>query len=99
MEFRLAAALALVGWYLMIPPQAAVHAPLSQWNRVESYATNDLCESAKDFSIQMINHPASLGPDVPARVHQIGPARMTEIRQQVSASQCIASDDPSLKEN
>jgi hypothetical protein len=98
MKSRHAAALALVVWYLMVP-KADLHAPLSQWSKVDSYDTRDLCESAKAFSIQMIDHPASLGPDIPARVHQIGPARMAEIVQQVNASRCIATDDPRLKEN
>jgi hypothetical protein len=53
MKFRHAAALALVGWYLIAPnrlPNSTehdVHAPLSQWTKLGKYATKDQCESLK----------------------------------------------------
>jgi hypothetical protein len=46
----------------------------------------------------MINHPNNLSPDAAAKARKIGPAGMIEIRQTLSASMCIASDDPRLKE-
>jgi hypothetical protein len=99
-----AAALAIVVWYLITPnrlpnsTQHDVRAPLSQWTKVENYATKDQCESAKALSIQTLNHPTNLGLDVAAQARKIGPAGMSEIRQALIASKCIATDDPRLKE-
>jgi hypothetical protein len=103
MKSHHAAALALVGWYLISPnrlPNSTehdVHAPLSQWTKIDNYATRDQCESAKALSIQMIDHPTNLRPDAAAKARKIGPAGMNEIRQTVSGSKCIAKDDPRLK--
>jgi len=55
MKPRHAAALALVGWYLMIPPlQSAnrddpsgprdLHAPISQWDQVSAYDSAAKCQ-------------------------------------------------------
>ena len=93
MTSRRATALAQV-WYVIMPnrlPNSTehdVHAPLSQWTKIENYATKDQCESAKPLSIQMINHPTNLGPVGAAKARKIGPAGMSEIRQTVSASEC-----------
>jgi len=57
MKFRHAAALALVGWYLMVPPQNAhwqekrqplynSNAPLSEWDIDESFDTAAECQAA-----------------------------------------------------
>jgi hypothetical protein len=54
MKFRHAAALALVGWYLMMPPRdhanrqyADTSAPMSQWQQLAAYDSADKCEEAK----------------------------------------------------
>jgi len=51
MKSRHAAALALVGWYLMIPPmglhvEVEYNAPLSQWDMMGSFDSADECEKA-----------------------------------------------------
>jgi len=54
MKLRHAAALGLVGWYLMIPPrlgnapnQFDDHAPLSRWFALRSHDAAHECEGAK----------------------------------------------------
>ena len=57
MKSRHAAALALVGWYLMTPPQTKFWwigaqrsdnaAPLSQWTNAQSFDKAQLCEAAR----------------------------------------------------
>jgi mono/diheme cytochrome c family protein len=51
MNLRHAAALALVGWYLMVPlnnaGQVDPHAPLSSWHQWSAYDTAAQCEAAK----------------------------------------------------
>ena len=50
MNMRDAAALALMGWYLMVPPyvwpysQRELWAPVSQWKIVERFETATACE-------------------------------------------------------
>lgn len=52
MRFRHAASLALVGWYLMLPPvkdtpQAARQAPLREWTIIGSFDTATQCHQRK----------------------------------------------------
>ena len=49
MNLRHAAALALVGWYLMIPPlnsegKVDTHAPMSRWNQFMSFDAASACQ-------------------------------------------------------
>jgi hypothetical protein len=46
MTLRHTAALALVGWYLMMPPKDE-NLPLSKWRAVESYDAASACMNAK----------------------------------------------------
>jgi hypothetical protein len=39
-----AAALALVGWYLMVPLTERTILPIAQWNHIASFDTADECE-------------------------------------------------------
>ena len=76
-----AAALALVGWYLMLPPQTRTWwigparyddaAPLNTWTIERSFDKAELCEAAQQ---------------------QSGDATMS-----MGHAVCIASDDPRLK--
>jgi hypothetical protein len=50
MNLRHAAALALMGWYLMVPPFSALntpdpYAPLNKWRVVHSFETSNECEA------------------------------------------------------
>jgi hypothetical protein len=90
---RHAAALALVGWYLMCPPvrgtfprlRIDTSAPLSQWDMAGSYDTAVACAAGHDRAV------ADLGSaDEPDNNWRI-------TRESFRLGLCIASDDPRLK--
>jgi hypothetical protein len=94
MKLRHAAALALVGWYLMAPPVTpcpddcgADHqhvdtaAPLSKWKMIESFDTAEGChrwQHQAELKLTADTYTAW------TRAHR---------------SECIATDDPRLKSN
>jgi hypothetical protein len=88
MKFRHAAALALVGWYLMAPPMYSPNdvvderAPLSQWKPINSFDTAAQCQ----------NYMKSLQSAVSGRP----PNEQVVIRKRLAKSLCVASDDPRL---
>ena len=91
MKPRHAAALALVGWYLISPPLYGTHAekvdpkaPFSKWVIVGKYDTIQDCES--DLDAMKSNETL---PSDPIN-------KRTEIIL-FENTQCIASDDPRLK--
>ena len=85
MKLHHAAALALVGWYLMAPPTRRIRdeavfdddQPLSQWKQIGTYDTAKECTARIDY---MQTLPLA---------EEIGAAFV----------RCIASDDPRLKSN
>jgi hypothetical protein len=90
MKSRHAAALALVGWYLMFPPSAhGLHgqietsALLSQWDILESFDSANECETALS-RFKAAEHTET----------EIG----MQLRKAADRSLCIATDDPRLKE-
>ncbi len=97
MKPRHAAALALVGWYLMMPPippkgstpmvGVDAQAPLSKWTVSSGFDTAAACHVAHG---KLLDDAAKLG----------NPKELEVIRIQVAMadSQCIATDDPRLKE-
>jgi hypothetical protein len=102
MNPRHAVALALVGWYLMIPPLpqdssllADPTPPLSVWYLEQSFDTAKECESARKTEI----HEAELQMHALAHAHAIE-ANMghAQFYLQHTFSQCIATDDPRLNE-
>ena len=108
MRFRRAAALALAGWYLMVPPtvknagwQIDENAPLSRWKIEGSYDSADSCTSDQRTWITTLK--SLYGPDYVKRITKlIGPnganEQVTAFDGSLIESQCIASDDPRLKE-
>ena len=91
MRPRPAAALALVGWYLVTPPSLPngrldESAPIGSWDRQESYASSDECKNGRT---RLLN----LGP-----ASGTTPQELAEMRQAVLKSLCIATDNPRLKE-
>jgi len=90
MNLRHAAALALVGWYLLLPPWVAydtfdASAPLSKWQHSYSYDSATECESDRSSMIDYYSHhPKADQANWFLRLH--------------IASQCVATDDPRLKE-
>jgi hypothetical protein len=93
MNPRHAAALALMGWYLMVPlpgndpiPSAGVRSFL-KWIHLRSFDSAAECE---DGRTKLVN----LGI-----VPNLGSYDATEQKKLLLLSQCVASDDPRLKEN
>ncbi len=86
MKFPHNGALALIGWYLMMPPSShtlrTLHtANLSTWKIEATYASASECEQARQTST---SH---------------GRPNLRNAKQQYLAhrGECIASDDPRLK--
>ncbi len=91
MNLRHAAALALVGWYLMYPPMdrkgmPSKDAPLQEWGLLNSFGTKDACES----SLSRMKEQAKLPQ--PENSLVVVPDQVAMLVK------CIASDDPRLKE-
>jgi hypothetical protein len=89
-----AAAFALVGWYLMFPPEQAGtlkiedQTPISKWQSVRSFDSAQACMSAKVSEIRQ--------SEVSEETMQTDVARRN-LHIKALASQCIATDDPRLK--
>ena len=66
MKPRHAATLALVGWYLMVPPHdpdgqhANPKGPLSQWHILASFDSADECQKRLDTYVQGLNREDSM---------------------------------------
>ena len=91
MNLRHAAALALVGWYLMVPPHLHWHgqyetyspdAPLSEWKHKATFDTEVDCKRAITKGCGNVNQNGEV-------IGHVGP---------LCYAQCISSDDPRLKE-
>jgi hypothetical protein len=100
MKLRHAAALALVGWYLIGPPQQGgpadfnIHAPLSKWKVIDSYDNIGKCEQGKSvhqdhWYDRAIADPVGTKAAIKDAIMLIW----------LNDAQCVASDDPRLKAN
>jgi hypothetical protein len=109
MKLRHAAALALIGWYLMMPPLDDVHnpvsgAPLSTWVQGRSFDSSDDCKMTLSALRQRV---ANLTPEQQRQLEQEGTAEyghgphgtFAQFRARVELEQCIAADDARLKGN
>ncbi len=94
MKLRHAAALALVGWYLLVPPLSRDdvpqnYLPLAQWRLIASYDTAAECMAGSDGYLSGVKKGI-------ARYKtnlQTAEALIRAARE----AQCIATDDPRLK--
>jgi hypothetical protein len=94
MKPRHAAALALVGWYIIGPPVRQPktepyldeHAPYSEWKILRTASDQAQCEYGRVVLIQ------NLQDELTKFGNQIGPWA-----EQWFQAECIASDDPRLK--
>jgi len=87
MKFCHAAALALVGWYLMMPPtsrdypQGKIDAPLAEWlKKPTAYRDKSECEHVLDKQIRLSN---SHNKQIAVKFYK--------------QAQCVSADDPRLK--
>jgi hypothetical protein len=89
-----AAALALVGCYLMVPPSFDSTVPLSQWLTLGIFDTAKECESRRvtlnDPAFQAALAKAAAKKGWVWKNRSLGLSR-------IEAAQCVASDDPRLK--
>jgi hypothetical protein len=91
MNLRHAAALALVGWYLLVPPHPFV-APLpppSHWSVYHVYDSADKCNYVR------ANIASGILEDAPPDFVERFGNSFTRIFER---ARCIATDDPRLKE-
>lgn len=90
MARRHAAALALLGWYLMTPPlrspggELEPEAPLSKWRSPHAFDTAKACENAKESFVKSAKREKERDP-------------AAAFSGAILLSQCIASDDPRLR--
>jgi hypothetical protein len=92
-KLRHTAALALMGWYLMVPPwdKSGVYpaTPLSQWTDYEgSYDTAQQCSEAKEQLLAEVKQDASKTPSA---------AAYSKYTDAIIFARCIATDDPRLR--
>lgn len=105
MRFRHAAALALVGWYLIMPPTVGPYlrldksAPVSQWKIVEHFDTATACEGylqemkeGTGASYHEYSVAQKFQVEGLKKVHDMGIPTFA-----LKAARCIFSDDPHLK--
>ena len=104
MKSRHATALAIVLWYLMIPPIGAdnkvdAHAPLSKWRISVGFESQKQCEDSLKDAIQNPMTPAEYQAAASAtRKAGMKPLSMAEMTKRTVESECVAGDDPRLKE-
>jgi hypothetical protein len=113
MKPRHATALALVGWYLMVPPQLVVggrvlsydlNAPFSKWEQGGSFDSAEECNRGWAQHLDLANNLAN----APTSEHDLRKYGVTRKQDKVFSyvqieaarmARCIASDDPRLKGN
>jgi hypothetical protein len=90
MKFRNAPALALVAWYLMIPPEVGngppiiwYKAPLTEWDRASTFDTEKACRERFRESSTM-----------KGAFENYAQARVVDRLQH---GRCVPSDDPRVK--
>ncbi len=95
MKPRHAAALVLVGWYLMVPPlyrtgakwKPDLNAAISEWQLVDSYDSADACKQGLTNRLQVMQQGAFANP-----------SRRADAIFQLQTGQCSATDDPRLRD-
>ena len=90
MKSRHAAALALVGWYLLVPNVHLPDLPLNRWSQWDSYDTAKECSEGRSKAREMVQRKDYKG---------LGDGFSVEDdRTAIDRSKCIASDDPRLNQ-
>lgn len=94
-----AAALSLVGWYLMVPPWMVPpwnepHAPLSHWAIYKTFDTAGNCEKEKNAEVSWASAAAKQGNTAIVHHTQNG-----DLEFDGTAARCVSTDDPRVKGN
>ena len=111
MKLRHAAALGLVVWYLMLPPNAAVRdisIPLAQWSVEGTFDTASDCQEAMASLSQRAESETEMRkladqewkkvrPDVNLP-YDMRERLIKVVRERLKTMRCVSSDDPRLKE-
>ena len=92
MNPRHAAALALVGWYLIVPPLNRPRAAMGEWTIFKSFDSADLCQAERDREVEWAAKGENSGKYLTLHT------KSRNAQFDGTAAQCIASDDPRLKE-
>lgn len=83
-------ALSLLGWYLMAPAPDDLSAPISRWGIITSYDSASACERERmadvDRMQKLIDRELAQHKPIPGGT------------QAFADEQCIATDDPRLKD-
>jgi hypothetical protein len=102
LKSRHLAALALVGWYLMMPPNSAKiphevdsDSPLARWTIVTSFNDEDTCEKALADVQNTEQDPITL--DKTGRLARLQKQDAALGKARAINSACVASDDIRLK--
>ena len=96
MKPRHTAALALVGWYLLVPLlvnapyKVDTEAPLRSWKVYQTFDTRDECDKSRLAGQAKYKHTAS------AQVGSIKKGTRA-FALQMTFARCVSSDDPRLK--
>jgi hypothetical protein len=99
MTLRHAAALALVGWYLMVPPtfdgqvRVNINAPIAKWTYFESYDSAQQCEHERTTLALKLSRTLTQAQGANPRTTKESTAT------QFLFGKCVATDDPRLKGN
>jgi hypothetical protein len=99
MNSRHAAALALVGWFLMTAPvseQGDLHqdAALSEWTKASHYDSESECDTRRKEKIQDSEDEVELAPK--SEADEDGKRDADRDLNAALVSQCVADDDPRL---
>jgi hypothetical protein len=103
MRTRHAASLALVAWYLLIPPIGAdnkvdAHAALSQWRKGVTFQSEKECDDSLKDAIQNPMTPDEYQAAAEAtRKAKMNPLSKSEMTKRTAESLCVAADDPRIK--
>jgi len=103
MKLRHSAALAIVAWYLMIPPvnvdnRVDAGAPLSKWRKSVSFESAKECQAALKDAIENPMTPSEYEAAAAAtRKAKMHPLSESETTRRMEESVCVSADDPRLK--
>lgn len=104
MNLRHTAALALIGWYLMLPPvnddnKVIADAPLWKWNQSVSFDSANECERTLHFVAHTPMTPSEYQTAQKAarKAHRV-PLSLSEMDIRTAAARCVSTDDPRLKD-